>query len=258
VSEAQAIQDAALQYQCPPQGLLDRIILVTGAGDGIGRAVSLALADHGATVILLGRTQDKLEAVYDEIKKRGGPEPALAPVNLEVATPADYGELAGLFEREFDRLDGLLHNASMLGEITPLDHYPTATWNSVMQVNVNAQLQLTQALLPLLRNSEDASLLFTSSGVGRQARAFWGAYAVSKFANEGMMQIFAQELDKTSNIRVNSINPGATRTRMRAAAYPGEDPQTLPAPADLVAPYLYLLGPASQGVNGHALDAQRK
>lgn len=256
MSETDAIQDAARHYQCPPQGLRDRIILVTGAGDGIGRAVSLALADHGATVILLGRTQDKLEAVYDEIKKRGGPEPALAPVNLEVATPADYAELAGLFEREFDRLDGLLHNASLLGEITPLDQYPTATWDSVMQVNLHAELQLTQALLPLMRNSEDASLVFTSSGVGRRARAFWGAYAVSKFAVEGMMQIFAQELDKTSPIRVNSINPGATRTSMRAAAYPGEDPETLPAPADIVAPWLYLLGPASQGINGQALDAQ--
>lgn len=256
MSEDQTIQDAALQYQCPPQGLLDRIILVTGAGAGIGRAVSLALADHGATVILLGRTQEKLEAVYDEIKKRGGPEPALAPVNLEVATPADYAELAGLFQHEFAQLDGLLHNASMLGDITPLDHYSTATWNSVMQVNLHAQLQLTQAVLPLMRASEDASLLFTSSGVGRKARAFWGAYAVSKFATEGMMQIFAQELEQTSNIRVNSINPGATRTAMRAAAYPGEDPETLPAPADIVAPYLYLLGPASRGVNGQALDAQ--
>jgi NAD(P)-dependent dehydrogenase (short-subunit alcohol dehydrogenase family) len=258
VSESETIQQAAVQYQCPPQALIDRVILVTGAGDGIGRAVSLALADHGATVILLGKTQEKLEAVYDEIKARGGPEPALAPVNLEVATPPDYEELAGLFGKEFDRLDGLLHNASMLGEITPLDHYPHASWNSVMQVNVNAQLHLTQAVLPLLRKSEDASLLFTSSGVGRKARAYWGAYSVSKFATEGMMQIWAQELEKTSRIRVNSINPGATRTKMRAAAYPAEDPQTLPAPEDIVTPYLYLLGPASQGVTGEALDAQPK
>lgn len=249
-------QERALQYRCADGELDNRIILVTGAGDGIGRAVSLALADHGATVILLGRTQEKLESVYDEIKKRGGPEPALAPVNLEAATPPDYAELAGLFEREFGRLDGVLHNASMLGEITPLDHYPVATWQAVMQVNLNAAFYLTQALLPLLRNSADASVLFTSSSVGRKGRAFWGAYSVSKFATEGLMQVLADELENTSSIRVNSINPGGTRTRMRAAAYPAEDPMTRPAPAEITAPYLYLLGPASKGITGQALDAQ--
>lgn len=251
-------QTQAVQYQCEPDGLRERVILVTGGGDGIGRAVSLALADHGATVILLGRTQDKLEAVYDEIKKRGGPEPALAPVNLEVGTPADYRELAGMFEREFGRLDGLLHNASMLGEITPMDNYPPATWDAVMQVNLNAPFYLTQALLPLLRQSDDASVLFTSSSVGRKGRAFWGAYSVSKFATEGLMQVLADELENTSSVRVNSINPGGTRTAMRAKAYPAEDPLTRPAPAEITAPYLYLLGPASQGITGQAFDAQPK
>ena len=252
------IQQQALEYQCPEQAFKDRVILVTGAGDGIGKAVSLALAKHGATVILLGRTQEKLEAVYDQIKADGGPEPALAPVNMDVARPQDYEELAGLFSKEFGRLDGILHNASQLGEITPMEQYGYGTWESVMQVNVNAAFYLTRALLPLLMKSEDASVLFTSSSVGRKGRAFWGAYAVSKFATEGLMQVLADELENISKVRVNSINPGATATRMRALAYPAEDPATIKRPEQIVPAYLYLLGPASAGVNGQALDAQQR
>ena len=252
------LQQQAVDYQCPANGFQDRVVLVTGAGDGIGRAVALALAAHGATVILLGRTQDKLEAVYDDIKRNGGPEPALAPVNLAVARPEDYAELASLFEREFGRLDGLLLNASMLGDITPLEGYAPGTWESVMQVNVNSQFYLTQALLPLLNASADGRILFTTSSVGRKGRAFWGAYSVSKFATEGLMQVLADELENISATRVNAINPGATRTAMRAAAYPGEDPMTLKAPEDIVAPYLYLLGPDSAHVHGQSLDAQPK
>ena len=254
--ELARLQQEALAYTCPAGTLKDRAILVTGAGDGIGRAVSLALADAGATVILMGRTQDKLESVYDEILQRGGPQPALVPVNLEVATPANFEELAGMFDREFGRLDGLLHNASILGDITPLDSYGYSTWDSVMQVNLNAPFYLTRAMLPLLRSAKDASVLFTSSSVGRQARAFWGAYAVSKFATEGLMQVMADELENTAAIRVNSINPGATRTRMRAMAYPGEDANTLRTPEQLVSAYLWLLGPASTGITGQAFNAQ--
>ncbi|MED5389560.1 MAG: YciK family oxidoreductase [Pseudomonadota bacterium] len=248
----------ALNYACPDDAFQDRIILVTGAGAGIGRTAALTLAAHGATVILLGRTQEKLERVYDEIKAAGGPEPALAPVNLAVARPEDFQELAGLFDKEFGRLDGILHNASVLGDITPLDRYGAGTWDSVMQVNVNSAFYLTQAMLPLLRASEDARLLFTSSSVGRKGRAFWGAYAVSKAATENLAQVLAEELENTSNIRVNTINPGGTRTDMRAQAYPGEDPQTLKTPGDIMAPYLYLLGPASRHVNGESVDAQPK
>jgi NAD(P)-dependent dehydrogenase (short-subunit alcohol dehydrogenase family) len=248
----------AITYSCAADALSGRVILVTGAGDGIGRAVSLALARHGATVVLLGRTQEKLEAVYDQIKSEGGPEPALAPLNLQVARPQDYQELASLLDNEFGRLDGLLHNASLLGEITPLESYPDGSWESVMQVNVNAQFLLTQALLPLLQAADDGRVVFTTSSVGRKGRAFWGAYAVSKFATEGMMQVLADELENISPVRVNAINPGATRTAMRANAYPGEDPQTVTLPEDIVAPYLFLLGPDSADVNGASIDAQPK
>ena len=241
-----------------PRGdLLDnRVILVTGAGDGIGRATARAFAQHRATVILLGRTVRKLEDTYDQIVAEGGPEPAIYPLDLLGAQPDHYDELVDNVRSKLGRLDGLLHNAGILGVLAPLEHYDLGTWAKVMQVNVHAPLFLTRSCLPILRESADASIVFTSSGVGRSGRAYWGAYAVSKFANEGMMQVLADELDTTTSIRVNSLNPGAVRTTMRATAYPAEDPGKLPWPDDIVTPYLYLMGPDSQGVNGQALNAQ--
>jgi NAD(P)-dependent dehydrogenase (short-subunit alcohol dehydrogenase family) len=243
-------------YTPSPTLLTNRIILITGAGDGIGRAAAKSFAAAGATVILLGRTVRKLETVYDEIEQAGHPQPAIYPMNLETATPKDYETLANTLEKEFGRLDGLLHNASLLGTLTPLEHYDITTWYQVMQVNLHAPYLLTQACLRLLKQAKDASLVFTSSNVGRQGRAYWGAYAVSNFAVEGFMQILAAELEANTTIRVNSINPGATRTAMRAAAYPGEDPMTLPPPEAIMPVYLYLMGPDSQGENGQALNAQ--
>jgi NAD(P)-dependent dehydrogenase (short-subunit alcohol dehydrogenase family) len=243
-------------YQAPPGLLTDRVILVTGAGDGIGRAAAKALAAHGATVVLAGRTLAKLEQVYDEIEANGDPQPALVPVELSVAGPAEYQQLAETIEKEFGHLDGVLHNAGTLGDITPLEMYDPDTWDRVMHINLRAPFLMTQALLPLLKQSPDASIVFTTSSVGRRARAFWGAYAISKHGIEGLSQMLADELMNTSNIRVNCINPGATRTTMRAAAYPGEDPDTLKTPEDIMPLYLYLLGPDSRGTTGQSLDAQ--
>jgi NAD(P)-dependent dehydrogenase (short-subunit alcohol dehydrogenase family) len=237
--------------------LRDRIIMVTGAGDGIGRAVSLALARAGARVILLGRTVRKLEAVHAAIAQvPGAAEASIVPLDLERALAADYEAVAVAVEQRYGRLDGLLHNAALLGTLTPLDQYDVPTFMRVMHVNVTAAFVLTQHLLPLLRKSPDAAVLFTSSGVGNRGRAYWGAYSVSKFATEGLAQVLAHETEGNSNIRVNIINPGKVRTTMRRQAYPSEPPESLPAPESLTAPYLALLGPASRGVTGRRFEAQ--
>ena len=243
-------------YVARPDLLKGRVILVTGAGRGIGAAAAKAFAAHGATVLLLGKTEESLNHLYDEIEQAGYPQPAVIPFNLETALSHQYGELAAMVENEFGRLDGLLHNAAILGPRTPLEQLSGDNFMRVMQINVNAEFMLTQAMLPLIKLSEDASVVFTSSSVGRKGKAYWGAYAVSKFANEGLMQVLADELEGTSNARANSINPGATRTNMRAQAYPGENPATNPSPEDIMPLYLYLMGPDSKGVNGQALDAQ--
>jgi len=233
--------------------------MVTGAGSGIGRAAAKAYAAHGATVILVGRTVGKLEEVYDEIEAAGHPQPAIVPMNFEGAAVKEYEELAMTLEENFGRLDGLLHNAGILGSRSPVELYDPEIWNKVMQVNATAPFLLSRAMIPLLRKSDDASMIFTSSGVGRQARAYWGAYAVSKFAVEGLSQLLADELDDNRhNIRVNSLNPGATRTNMRVLAYPAENPSQNPAPEDLMPVYLYLMGKDSQGINGQQIDAQPK
>lgn len=246
------------EYQAAPGLLQDRVILVTGAGDGIGKVAANAFAAHGATVILHGRTLAKLEAVYDEIEKAGDPKPAIVPLDLSIAGALEYQQLAETIENEFGHLDGVLHNAGVLGDITPLEMYDPDTWDYVMKINLRAPFMLTQALLPMLKQSPDASIVFTTSSVGRRARAFWGAYAASKCGIEGLSQMLADELMNTSNIRVNCINPGATRTRMRAEAYPGENPASVKAPEDIMGLYLYLMGPDGQGTTGQSLDAQTK
>ncbi len=244
------------QY-APEAGSHDgRVILVTGAGDGIGQAVALALARQGATVALLGRTPRKLERTYDRIVKAGGPKPALLPFNLETAGAAEYDALQSALDKEFGRLDGIAHIAGILGNMSPIDHYDVPTWCRVLHVNLTAPFILTQTLLPLLRRADDAAVVFTSSSVGRRGRAYWGAYAVSKFGLEGLMQVLASECAETTRIRANSLNPGAVRTSMRLQAYPAEDRSRLPEPEAVTGPFLYLLGPASRGISGQAFDCQ--
>jgi NAD(P)-dependent dehydrogenase (short-subunit alcohol dehydrogenase family) len=255
VSTAPDVAVDPRQYQPPPDALRDRVILVTGAGDGIGRAVALALAAHSATVVLSGRTVRKLEKTHDDIVAQGSPQPSIAPLDLEKALAGEYDTLTDALERNYGRLDGLLHNAGLLGHLSPIEHYDVPTWVRVMHVNVNAAFALTQVCVPLLKKSRDGAVVFTSSTLGRRGRALWGAYAVSKFAIEGFSQVLADEL-QPAGVRVNCINPGRARTNMRMQAYPAEDRSSIPEPATLVGPYLYLLGPASRGVTGQTFDCQ--
>jgi NAD(P)-dependent dehydrogenase (short-subunit alcohol dehydrogenase family) len=243
----------------PSSDLLQgKVIVVTGAGAGIGRSAALSFAAHGATVILLGRTIPKLEAVYDEIEAAGGPQPAIYPIDFQGALAKDYDDMAQALFDEFGKVDGLLHNAADLGERTPISNYAPDTWLRVMHVNVNAPFMLTRALLPVMNHTATGSILFTGSSVGYEGRSFWGAYAASKAATENLMQTLAQELDGTTQIRVNSVNPGPTRTKMRATAYPAEDPVKVKTPEELMPLYLYLMGDDSVGVSGqqfgHAAD----
>ena len=236
--------------------LQGKTIMVTGAGDGIGRVAALTYAQYGATVLLLGRTGSKLEAVYDEIETSGGPRPAIVEMDLSTASADSYSNLAGGLGNEFPCLDGLLHNASLLGDRRPIESAGFDSWQEVMQVNVNAQFMLTRCLLPLMQLAPAASIVMTSSTVGRVGRAYWGAYAVSKFATEGFMQVLASELENTSRIRVNSLNPKATNTGMRRTAYPAETPTDNPSPEAIMPAYLFLMGDDSIGLTGRAFDAR--
>ena len=243
-------------YSYPGDLLEGRVILITGASDGIGRALAVHAAKHGAQIILHGRDVKKLETVYDEIEAlHDAPRPSIAVMDLAVAGSDAYTSLADSLAAEFGRLDGLVNNAGILGERYSIEQYDAAMWQRVMHVNVTAAFAITQVCLPLLHQSDDASIIFTSSSVGRVGKPFWGAYAVSKFATEGLSQVLASE-QAHGSIRVNCIKPGPVRTEMRRAAYPGEDQEALKTPEDILPTYLYLLGPDSKGVTGESLDAQ--
>src|ERR1700704_5542814 len=236
--------------------LAGRVILITGAGGGLGRALAVECARAGASVILSGRNAAKLERVYDEIVPLGAPQPAIAILDLAAATAVDYDNLATIVGSEFGKLDGLVHAAGLLGDRTPLEQYDVPTWCRVLHVNLTAPFILTQVLLPHLRKSADASVIFVSSGVVKNPRPFWGAYAVAKSGLESVRSMWSQELDGEPNIRVNSVNPGRMRTAMRAAAYPAEDPSTVPPPLAVSGTFLYLLSARGRGIDGQYIEAQ--
>ncbi|HMH87999.1 MAG TPA: YciK family oxidoreductase [Steroidobacteraceae bacterium] len=241
----------------PDRDLLKgRAILITGAGSGLGRALAIECARAGASVILSGRNSAKLDRVYDEIETLGAPQPAIAALDLALATAVDYDALANVIGREFGKLDGLVHAAGLLGDRTPLEQYDVPTWCKVLHVNLTAPFILTQVLLPNLRKSEDASIIFVSSGVVKRSRPFWGAYAVSKTGLESVRSMLSEELEGEANIRVNSVNPGRMRTAMRAAAYPAEDPNTVPSAESVSGPFLYLLSERGRGIDGQFIEAQ--
>lgn len=236
--------------------LAGRVIAVTGATGGIGRALCLAATSQGAQLVLLARNERKLRALHAEVERIAPGTALMAPLDLEKAVAADYDRIAAAIEQQYGRLDGLVHCAALLGTLTPIEQYDVPTWCRVVHVNLTAAFALTQVLLPALRKSADASVIFTSSGVGRRGRAYWGAYAVSKFAVEGFMQVLADELAGNSTVRVNAVNPGRVRTAMRRQAYPSENLLSLPLPETVIEPYIRLLGPRGKAVTGQSLDCQ--
>lgn len=235
--------------------LQNKTILVTGAGDGIGKVAAINYAKYGATVLLLGKTVSKLEQVFDDIVNAGYPEPAIIPLDMKGATAKHYQDMVSTIMDQFQNLDGALLNASILGELTPFTQISSQIWDDIMQINVTAQMKLAQALIPAMVKSSASSLIFTTSGVGNKGRAFWGPYSVSKFANEGMMQVIADEYEGSS-LRTNAINPGATKTQMRATAFPAEDKSLIATPEEIMPVYLYLMSDDSVSVNGQRLNAQ--
>jgi NAD(P)-dependent dehydrogenase (short-subunit alcohol dehydrogenase family) len=244
------------EFSAPPGLLHGRCILITGASGGLGRALALDCAQAGANVILAGRNAGKLERLYDEIEALGAPRPAIALLDLATATAVEYDRLAATIAEEFGKLDGLVHAAALLGDRTPLEQYDVPTWCRVLHVNLTAPFILTQVLMPSLRRSPDASVIFVSSAVVTKQRAYWGAYAVSKTGLESVRQMLSLELEHEPNLRINSVNPGRMRTPMRAAAYPAEDPNSLPHPAAVTGTFMYLLSERGRGIDGGYFEAQ--
>ena len=237
--------------------LANKIILITGASSGIGKTAAIRYASHGATVILLGKTSSKLEKVYDEIEKLDCPAPSISLMDLLIADANDYQELIDNLLKEFNQLDGLLLNAAILGDRSPIEQYDVQKWVETIHINLTSQFILVKTLLPALKKSDNASVVFTSSGVGKIGKAFWGAYSVSKFGVEGLCQILAEEFDNDNTIRFNCINPGAAQTKMRKEAYPLENPEDLPTPNEVMERYLWLMSGASKNISGKSFDCQK-
>ena len=241
-----------VNYKVQEGELEGKVILVTGANRGFGLAITMDLAKAGATVIMLGRDLGSLEYAYDAVVDAGYKEPILYPLDLEGATPENYQELQDNILDKFKKLDGLIHNAAILGTQMPIDQYDIKLWYSTLQINLSAPFMLTQFLIPTLMKSDDARILFLSSTVGREARAYWGAYSVSKFGIEGFAKTLSEELEKTQ-ITVNTINPGKIRTEMRRTAYPAEDASTVPKPEEKRSVLVYLLSNKGSKINGEQL-----
>lgn len=231
--------------------LENKVILVTGASRGIGRSVAKCYAAHGATVIMLSRTTRDLMAVHDEIVNSGHTQPIIYPFNLCTATLEDYDDLRRNIEEQYGRLDGLVHNAGILGALAPLEHYDIQKWYQVLQVNLNSVFILTQATLSLLKKSAAASVIFT---IANATKANWGAYGVASAGCNAMMQMLAAECKNISKVRVNAITPDKVKTQLRVAAYPAEDTSLLQQPENITDQYLYLMSDESQHLTGTVFD----
>ena len=240
-------------YQAPSQHLKDRVIIVTGAGQGIGQTAAIAFAKQGATVILIGRTQAKLEATNDAIQAQGLPEALIFPMDLNKATEDDFKAMAEGIYQQLGRLDGILHNATDFNNLSPLEIQTAEQFEEMFRVNVVAPFALTKACLPLLARTTHASVIFTSNSSAQSPKAYWGSHGISKAATDFMMQMWAQELENRPNIRLNSIVPGPLQSPQRKKTHPGEVHSELPTVESAMPLYLYLMGDDSAGVSGKVL-----
>ncbi len=244
------------QYQAPKDLLKERVILVTGAGRGIGRAAARAFAAHGATVILLGRKVKALEAVYDEIVADGQPQPAIFPLDLEQTEDAELIAMAAGIQEQLGRLDGILHNAVAAFTPAALEHHSLREWMQHLRVNLAMPAALNRACLPLLKASPDASVILTSDDHAGRVRGYWGALAVTKAAIELLAQIQADEWDALPNLRINAVVPGPVDSPQRQRTHPGDVKTHLRRPEELMPVYLYLMGPDSRGTDGRIIACQ--
>ena len=240
----------------PSNLLKGKTIVISGSGSGIGRQVAKSFSKFGADLILFSKSEEKLESLFDELNKDYSNNVIIQPLDLETAEEKDYEKIFRAIRDDYPKIDGLINNAGILGEKKSLEQYSYVSWKNVLKVNLDASFLMTKSLMPLLRKSDNSSIIFTSSGVGRKGRAYWGAYSISKFATEAMMQILSEELQNTSRVRVNCINPGAVRTKMRESAYPAENPKKNPLPIEIIEAYLYLMSDMSLEINGQSIDAQ--
>ncbi|CAG0939376.1 putative oxidoreductase YciK [Candidatus Brocadiaceae bacterium] len=236
--------------------LKNNIILITGAGGGLGSTAALALAKQGAHIILLDKMISKLEHCYDAIVAANAPTPIMYPFDLAGATENDYQELADRIQEKYGMLHGLLHSAVEFSAFTPISLHSTKDWGHTLNVNLNAPFLLTRVLLPVLQNAPHASIVFTSDSSSRNATAYSGAYGVSKIALEGLSRILAEELEAAGKIRVNTLVPSPVNSPLRKRAYPAEDKHKLPAMDFLNEAYLYLFSSQSIGVTGQVIDAR--
>ena len=233
------------EFKAPDGYLQDRIILITGASRGIGKAVALECARLGATVLLIAKDLTRLERTYDEIIALGAPQPAILNIDLEVAGEQEYLTVADSIDKEYGRLDGLLNNAGRVGGLTPLQNIDIQNWSKLITLHLHAPFLLTRACIPLLRKSQDPSILFT---IDETNKAYWGAYGVSKYGQVSLLKIFADELDGDQKIRVNGVHPGIVRTDLRTHNYPGINPNEFPDPETVTPPFIYFLGEDSKNI----------
>jgi NAD(P)-dependent dehydrogenase (short-subunit alcohol dehydrogenase family) len=246
-----------MNYQAPHQHLKDRVILVTGAGQGIGRTAAMAFAAQGATVILLGRMVSKLEETHDAIVEAGYPQPLIFPLDLSKAGEADYQAMAEGIYQQLKRLDGILHNASRFDNLSPLEIQNAEQMNGMFKVNVTAPFLITKSCLPLLKRAPDAAVVFTSTTAAHHPAAFWGAHAITKSAVETMAKIWSEEMGTAPNLRFNTVIPGPVQSPQRRKSHPGELAEKLPTAEAIMPLYLYLMGHDSAGVSGQVFEAQK-